>query len=87
VRARLAPCPADPCRTVDEFGDGRAENWRQVRALVATRWLIPSGTVRRLYSEQPVELGMDIQDRVLVIMAAGQEYPGALLSFERDDYA
>lgn len=42
----------DRCRTLNELGDGRAENWRQVRALVAAR-LIPSGTVRRLYPEQP----------------------------------
>ena len=71
---------------VDELGDGRAENGRQVRALITARRLIPSGTVRRLHAEQPVQLGIDVQDRVLVIVAADQQDPGPLLSLERDDH-
>jgi hypothetical protein len=45
-----------------------------------------SGTVRRLHTEQPVQLGIDVQDRVLVIVAADQQDPGPLLSLERDDH-
>jgi hypothetical protein len=46
----------------------------------------PAGGVRRVYAEQPVQLRIDIQDRVLVIVAADQQDPGPLPSLERDNH-
>src|SRR6185437_1911892 len=59
----LAPCPADLRRALDELSHGGAGNWWQIRALIATRRLIPSGILGRLHAKQPVQLGIDIQDR------------------------
>jgi hypothetical protein len=82
----LAPCRAYFCRAFDELSDGSAKDRRQIRTLVTAGRLVSSGTVRRVHPEQAIQLGVDIQDRVLVVVAACQEYPRPAGTLERDDH-
>ena len=86
-RRRLAPCPAHPCRTPGELGDGSTQDRRQIGALITAWRLVPSGAARWFYPEQAVHLGVDIQGRVLAVVAADQQYPGPARFLERDNHS
>ncbi len=80
-----SPCLADLRGALDELGDSGAKNRRQVRALVATWWLIPSCGIWRVGFQQAVQLGVDVQARVLVVVMTDQEYPDPVRFLGRDD--
>jgi len=70
----LAGLPEFHC-AVKYVCEGVAEyRWLSV-GLVATWWLVSSGVSLRLSAEEPIELGVDIQDGILIIMWADQENP------------
>jgi len=67
---RPTPRPARLYRLLGEFCHGSAENGGQADALVTARRLVTSSAVPRLNPEQAIQLSVDIQDRVLIIVAA-----------------
>jgi hypothetical protein len=82
----LSPGLSDLSRLIKDVGYGGAQDGGQLLDLVAARGLAPSRCVRCFDAQQAVQLGVDVQDGILVVVGADQENPRSRRRLERDNY-
>jgi len=71
--ARPLPRSADSCRAIQDPGSGSSEHRRQLVSLITARRLIAPGVLRRIYSYQPVQIGIHVQDWIFIVVPPDEQ--------------